>query len=715
MMLRQGLRRAIATQGRALTTPVAAVNFNARTYFTQTQTNLFHTLFNIKANTSSVIHPISTSSRGMAEIASNAADVSNVPVTHMPNIAVIAHVDHGKTTLVDSILSSGGTRMVEGEVRLMDSNAIERERGITILAKCTSIIYSDQRTGDNYQINIVDTPGHADFGGEVERIMTMVDGVILIVDATDGPMTQTKFVLNKALQRGIKPIVVVNKVDRPSQRLGDVEDEVLELFFNLEASDDQLEYPTLYGSGRAKWLTDKPVTEPEFEGQNMSMLFDKIIDYIPHPAVDLDGPFKMLVTQIESDNFFGKCLIGRIVSGSCKPGDAVHALDENGAVIETTKVLKVIRRRGMNRFIVDEAFAGDIISLAGFSAASVNATLCHPSVTDVIPSIPIDPPTLSMSFHVNDSPLAGKSGSAVTANALKLRLLKEAENNVSIRVIEGKTEALEVRARGELQLGIILETLRREGIELAVSPPNVVFDYDSEAQQLLEPVEEVTIDIDENHAGSVIEKLAKRSAEMLEFIPMKDGRARLIFTIPTRGFLGYRSEFVNDTRGTGIINSIFHSYVPYSGEISRNEKGALLSMEDGVCTAYALEGCDSRGTLFVEPGDSVYRGMVVGENTRSDDIELNPVKSKQLTNIRAAGKDEKVRLSPPKKFTIEELISYVRDDEVIEITPDSVRLRKKILDANSRKTAAKSAKSVALKSLTSGAVDPRFLNSLTMK
>lgn len=623
-------------------------------------------------------------------------DSSHTSNQIMRNVAVIAHVDHGKTTLVDSILQIGGTKLGEGEVRLMDSNTLERERGITILAKSTSVLYDNPVDNVTYHINLVDTPGHADFGGEVERIMSMVDGVCLVVDASDGPMTQTKFVLKKALQRGIKPIVVINKIDRPSARLGEVENEIFDMFINLDATEEQMEYPVLYASGKAGYAN---LDSTKREG-DMNPLLQSICSHIQPPAVDQDKPFSMLVTQIESDAFFGKCLIGRVQSGTIRPGDNVKALDEQGNVIEETKILKILRRRGMNRFIIDEAIAGDIVSVAGYNAATVNSTLCSPQVTEVIKSIPIDPPTLSMTFQVNDSPLQGKEGQTHTSNSLRARLSREAENNVSIRVFEGATKELTtVHARGELQLSVIIETIRREGFELAVSPPQVVFDLD-ENGELVEPVEEVTADIEEIHSGNIIEKMAKRGADMKEYVPSgEEGRVRLTFTIPSRGFLGFRSEFMNDTRGQGILNSIFHSYVPFQGIIDRSDKGALIATEEGVCTAHALDTAQNRGMLFVEPGTQVYQGMVVGENSRSEDIEINTVKAKQLTNVRSVMKDDKTKLTPPKMMTLEEMISYVRDDEIIEVTPKALRLRKKLLEPNARKQSQRNAKASILSSL----------------
>lgn len=647
--------------------------------------------------------PHTTTKRFFDEkLSSQGTDETKISKNLMRNVAIIAHVDHGKTTLVDSLLKVGGTESKGGEVRLMDSNTLERERGITILAKSTSIIYDNPKDNTQYQINLVDTPGHADFGAEVERIMSMVDGVCLVVDASDGPMTQTKFVLNKALRRGIRPIVVINKIDRPSARLGEVEDEIFETFINLEANDDQIEYPVLYASGKAGYAN----LESDKREGDMNPLLQTICEHIKPPQVDETAPFSMLVTQIESDAFFGKCLIGRVQSGTVKPGDSVKALDEDGKVIENTKILKILRRRGMNRFVIDEAVAGDIVSVAGFAQATVNSTLCAPEINEIIPSIPIDPPTLSMTFQVNDSPLQGQEGSAMTSNALRQRLQKEAENNVAIRVSEGQSKELTlVKARGELQLSIIIETMRREGCELAVSPPQVVFDLD-ENGELVEPVEEVVIDCDETNSGTVIEKMAKRGADMKEFAPTTTpGRVRLAFHIPSRGFLGFRSEFMNDTRGQGIINSTFHSYIPFQGLIERSEKGALIATEEGVCTAHALETAQNRGMLFVEPGSKVYQGMVIGENSRGEDIEINCVKAKQLTNVRSVMKEDKTKLTPPKLMTLEEAISYVRDDEIIEVTPKSIRLRKKHLDPNTRKQASRNARVAVLSSIQN---DPKF-------
>jgi GTP-binding protein len=649
-----------------------------------------------------VAGPISNQKRNINEkVDSSGVDDTKISNKLFRNVAVIAHVDHGKTTLVDSILKIGGTKSNTGEVRLMDSNALERERGITILAKCTSVLYDHPVNNTTYQINLVDTPGHADFGGEVERIMSMVDGVCLVVDASDGPMTQTKFVLKKALQRGIKPIVVINKIDRPSARLGEVENEIFDMFVNLDANEEQIEYPVLYASGRSGYAN----LESDKRDGDMHPLLQQICSHINPPQADSEQPFSLLVTQIESDAFFGKCLIGQVKSGIARPGDPVKALDEKGNVIENTKILKILRRRGMNRFVIDEAHAGDIVSIAGFSGATVNSTLCAPSVNEVIPSIPIDPPTLSMTFQVNDSPLAGQEGQAHTANSLRARLAREAENNVSIKLLDGPSkEATVVQARGELQLSIIIETIRREGFELAVSPPQVVFDLDDQGE-LVEPVEEITIDCEEGHSGSVIEKLSKRGADMKEFAPSSSGRVRLVFQIPSRGFIGFRSEFMNDTRGQGVINSLFHSYVPFAGLIDRSDKGALIATEEGICTAYALETAQNRGMLFVEPQMKVYAGMIVGENARSEDIEINVVKTKQLTNVRSVMKEDKTKLTPPKLMSLEEYISYIKDDQMLEVTPQALRLRKKYLDPTVRKQSQRNAKLSVLSSIQS---DPKF-------
>ena len=625
----------------------------------------------------------------------------------MRNLAIIAHVDHGKTTLVDCLLrQSAAKTQIASEARVMDSNALEKERGITILSKCTSILWQDQSAaaaaaqpavtgakaasaaaaaGSNmYHLNIVDTPGHADFGGEVERIMSMVDGVCLVVDATDGPMTQTKFVLTKALNAGLRPVVVINKVDRPTARLGEVENEVFDLFANLNASDEQMEFPIVYACAREGWAT-KDHKQPT---PDMTPLFQTITQHIQAPAVDINKPFSMLVTQIDSDPFLGKLLLGRISSGTVKTGDKVRALDPAGKLIEEVKVLKLLCRRGLDQAIIDEARAGDIVSLAGFSKATVRSTLCNDAVTELIPSTPIDPPTLSMSFYVNDSPLAGKEGTYLTSAMIKDRLWKEAESNVSIEVTESESkDSFEVRGRGELQLGVLIETMRREGYELSVSAPRVVFK--EEGGELLEPVEEVVIDVDQEYTGSIIEKMSLRKGELLQFDQMEDGKARLAFRIAMRGLIGYRTELNNDTRGMAVMNTSFHSYTPFVGDIDKSVKGAIISSNDGDVTSHALETLESRGVLFVSPGDKTYNGMVIGEHSRDGDLECNPTKRKELSNMRTVQKEDKTKLTPPRMLSLEEMIAYVRDDEVIEVTASSIRLRKKILDASERKRVEK--------------------------
>ena len=610
-----------------------------------------------------------------------------VPLDRVRNLAIIAHVDHGKTTLVDCLLRQSAAKMqIAGEARVMDSNVLEKERGITILSKCTSILWQDDSSKtdkgapDMYHLNIVDTPGHADFGGEVERIMSMVDGVCLVVDATDGPMTQTKFVLTKALKAGLKPVVVINKVDRPTARVGEVENEVFDLFANLNASDEQMEFPIIYACARDGWAT-RDAKQPTAD---MTPLFQTITQHIQPPAVSIAQPFSMLVTQIDSDPFIGKLLLGRINSGTVRTGDKVKALDPAGRVIEEVKVLKLLCRRGLDQAVIDEARAGDIISLAGFSKATVRSTLCSESVSEPIQSTPIDPPTLSMSFYVNDSPLAGKEGTYLTSAMIKDRLWKEGETNVSIEVTESENkDSFEVRGRGELQLGILIETMRREGYELSVSAPRVVFK--EEGGELLEPVEDVVIDVDQEYTGGIIEKMSLRKGELLQFDQMEDGKARLAFRIAMRGLIGYRTELNNDTRGMAIMNTSFHSYTPFVGDIDKSIKGAIISSNDGDVTSHALESLESRGVLFVSPGHKTYNGMVIGEHNRDGDLECNPTKRKELSNMRTVQKEDKTKLTPPRLMSLEEMIAYVRDDEVIEVTASSIRLRKKILDAGERK------------------------------
>jgi GTP-binding protein len=600
------------------------------------------------------------------------------------NIAIIAHVDHGKTTLVDQLLRQSGAFRANQQVmeRALDSNDLERERGITILAKCTSVLWQGTR------INIVDTPGHADFGGEVERILSMVDGVVVLVDAAEGPMPQTKFVVGKALRQGLKPIVVINKVDRPDARVQEVHNEIFDLFAALDASDEQLDFPTLYASGRAGWA----VADLDAPRQDLSALFDLIIRHVPPPTADAGQPFAMLVTTLESDPYLGRVLTGLIHSGTARVNMPVKALSHDGRVIEEARLTKLLAFRGLERKPIEEAEAGDIIAIAGLTEATVADTLCAPEVTAALPSIPIDPPTLAMTFAVNDSPLAGREGSKVTSRMIVERLRREAEGNVAIRVRESdEKDAVEVAGRGELQLGVLIETMRREGYELAISRPRVLLKTDPATGQRLEPIEEVMIDVDEEFAGVVVEKLALRKGEMVDMRPSGGGKQRLTFHAPTRGLIGYQGEFLTDTRGTGIMSRIFHGYAPWKGPIEGRRNGVLISTGDGAAVAYALWNLEDRGPMFITPGTLVYQGMVIGAHTRDNDLDVNPLKGKQLTNIRTTAKDEAVRLTPPILMTLEQAIAYIADDELVEVTPKSIRLRKRFLDPNERKRQARAA------------------------
>ncbi len=601
------------------------------------------------------------------------------------NIAIIAHVDHGKTTLVDRLMQQSGTfragqKLVE---RALDSNDLERERGITILAKCTSVVWRGTR------INIVDTPGHADFGGEVERILSMVDGVLLLVDAAEGPMPQTKFVLGKALRLGLRPIVVINKVDRADQRAHAVHDEVFDLFAALGASDAQLDFPTLFASAREGWATVDPKDD---RAAGMAPLFELIRRHVAPPKVDPDGPFVMLATTLERDPHLGRLLTGRIESGSIRPNETVQALARDGTPIEQTRVTKILAFRGLERVGLEDASAGDIVALAGFDKATVADTLCDLGVETALPAQPIDPPTLAMTFGINNSPLAGQEGSKVSSRLIAERLRREAEGNVAIRVspAEGR-DAFEVAGRGELQLGVLIETMRREGFELAVGRPRVLLQTDPKTGQTLEPVEEVVIDLDEEFAGPVLEKLGRRKAELVEMRPGGSGKQRLVFLAPSRALIGYHGEFLTDTRGTGVMNRLFHGYAPYKGEIEGRRAGVLVSLEQGPAVAYALWNLEDRGVLFISPGEAVYGGMIIGEHSRTTDLDVNPLKSKQLTNIRAAGKDDAVLLTPPRVLSLEEALAYIADDELVEVTPLSIRLRKRHLDATARRRQAKRA------------------------
>lgn len=594
------------------------------------------------------------------------------------NIAIIAHVDHGKTTLVDGLLKQSGTFRDNQKVEtcVMDSNELERERGITILSKCTSVEWKGVR------INIVDTPGHADFGGEVERILSMVDGVILLVDSSEGPMPQTKFVLGKALKVGLKPIVVINKADKPDARVDEVLNEVFDLFVSLNATDEQLDFPVLYASGRNGWAV-KDLSE---EKKDLSVLFDLILEKVSAPICYPDQPFSMLATTLEADKFIGRMLTGKIHSGSVKAGDTVKVISQDNKEIERFRITKIMAFRGLTRQSLEEASAGDIVAIAGVAKGTVADTICDFSVNEAIKAQPIDPPTLIMTFAVNDSPLAGKEGDKVTSRVIAERLQKEAEGNIALKISATKnSDAFEVAGRGELQLGVLIETMRREGFELSISRPRVVFKKD-ENGQLLEPIDEVVVDVDDEFSGTVVEKMGTRRAELIEMIPAQAGnKVRLIFHAPTRGLIGYHSEFLTDTHGTGVMNRIFYDYEPYKGEIAGRRNGVIISSENGTAIAYSLWKLEDRGPMFIDPNVPVYVGMIIGEHTKPNDIEVNPCRSKQLTNIRAAGKDEAISLTPPRRISLEEGLSYIQDDELLEVTPKTIRLRKRILDPIQRK------------------------------
>jgi GTP-binding protein len=594
------------------------------------------------------------------------------------NVAIIAHVDHGKTTLVDRLLQQSGAyrenqRVVE---RAMDSNDLERERGITILAKAASVAWKDSR------INIVDTPGHVDFGGEVERILNMVDGALVLVDAAEGPLPQTKFVVSKALKMGLKPIVVINKVDRADARPTQVVNEVFDLFAALDATDEQLDFPILYGSAKQGWMA---TSLDGSHDDGMQPLFDLVLRHVKPPQVE-QGPFRLLGTILEANPYLGRIVTGRITSGSVKPNQPVMVLDHDGKLIENGRITKVLAFRGLERTAVEEAAAGDIVAIAGLPNATVAMTICDPSVETPLPAQPIDPPTLAMIFRVNDSPLAGTEGDKVTGRMIRDRLLREAEGNVALQVRESdEKDSMEVAGRGELQLGILIETMRREGFELSVSRPKVLLKEDPATGETLEPIEEVVIDLDEEHAGIVVQKMAERKADMLEMRPSGGGRLRLVFHAPTRGLIGYQGELLTDTRGTAIMNRLFHAYAPYKGPIQGRRNGVLISNDQGDAVAYALWNLEDRGPMMIEPGWKVYNGMIVGEHTRGNDLIVNVLKGKKLTNIRTTSKDEAVRLTPPIRMTLEKALAYIEDDELVEVTPKSIRLRKKLLDENDRK------------------------------
>ncbi|MEM1265465.1 MAG: translational GTPase TypA [Pseudomonadota bacterium] len=598
------------------------------------------------------------------------------------NVAIIAHVDHGKTTLVDALLKQSGAFRENQAVaeRAMDSNDLERERGITILAKATSVEWQGTR------INIVDTPGHADFGGEVERILSMVDGVVLLVDAAEGPMPQTKFVTSKALALGLRPIVVLNKVDKPDAEPDRALDEVFDLFAGLDADEHQLDFPTLYASGRSGWA------DAELEGprQDLSALFELIVDHVPAPAqaAAVDEPFQMLVTTLSADPFLGRILTGRVERGRLKTGQQIKALSRDGTEVERFRASKVLAFRGLSRQPIEVAEAGDIVSISGMAKATVADTLADISVAQAIPAQPIDPPTISVTFGINTSPLAGRDGDKVQSRVIRARLMQEAESNVAIRVADTPGgEAFEVSGRGELQMGVLIENMRREGFELSISRPQVLFkDIDGVRH---EPVEEVTIDVDEAYSGVVVEKLAVRKGDLADMRTGAGGKTRIVAHVPSRGLIGYHGEFLTDTRGTGVLNRVFHAWAPFKGVIPGRRQGVLISMESGTAVAYALFNLEDRGHFFVSTGEEVYQGMILGEHNRDNDLEVNPLKGKKLTNVRASGKDDAVVLTPPRRLTLEAAIAYIDNDELVEVTPGKIRLRKRHLDPHERKRAAR--------------------------
>jgi GTP-binding protein len=600
------------------------------------------------------------------------------------NVAIIAHVDHGKTTLVDALLRQSGTFRDNQQVaeRAMDSNDLERERGITILAKCTSVLWKGVR------INVVDTPGHADFGGEVERILSMVDGVVVLVDAAEGPMPQTKFVTSKALAQGLCPIVIINKVDRQDARPHEVHDLVFDLFAALDANDDQLDFPTLFAVGREGWAS--PVLEGPHE-DGLTPLFDLILKHVPPPKRDLEKPFAMLTTLLEYDPYLGRVLTGRIETGRVKSNMTIKGLSVDGQTVEQGRIMKLLSFRGLERVPVEEAEAGDIVALAGLTKTTVADTICALEVTEPLKAIPVDPPTLAMTFSVNDSPYAGQEGDKVTSRVIGNRLMRESEGNVAIRVRESdERDAYEVAGRGELQLGVLIETMRREGFELSISRPRVLI-RTGEKGEKLEPMEDVQVDVDEEFSGVVVEKMAQRKGLLMEMKPSGAGKVRLVFRAPSRGLIGYHGEFLTDTRGTGMMSRSFAGYGEWQGVIEGRRNGVLISNGQGEAVAYALWYLEERGPLFIPSGVKVYEGMIIGEHTRGNDLDVNPLKAKQLTNIRASGKDEAVRLTPPRKMSLEAALAYVEDDELVEVTPKSIRLRKRFLDPNMRKKMAKQA------------------------
>jgi len=596
------------------------------------------------------------------------------------NIAIIAHVDHGKTTLIDSIMKQAGMFRDNQQVaeRLMDLGDLEKERGITILAKPTSVLWS------GYRLNIIDTPGHADFGGEVERVLHMADGVILLVDAAEGPMPQTKFVLGKALAQGLRPIVIINKVDKSDARSEAVVDEVFDLFVALDANDEQLDFPILYASGRDGWC----VADLGDERSSLAPLLNVVVEHVPSPQLSAEGEFAMLATLLDSDQFLGRCLTGRVMQGSASINQTVHALSLDGKIVEKGRLTKLLKFEGTQRVAVDSVKAGDIVCIAGLTRASVSDTIASPAVTQALKSTPIDPPTMSVTITVNDSPLAGTEGDKVTSTMIRQRLLAEAEVNVAITFNESDSkDSFEIGGRGELQLGVLIETMRREGFELTVSRPRVLYKMIDGTRH--EPIEEVIVDVDADFASTVIDSLNQRKAEMLDMRTAGAGKTRLVFLAPSRGLIGFQSRFLTDTRGTGVLNRLYHSYAPYKGDISGRRNGALISTETGQCVAYALFNLQDRGSMFVNPQDKVYLGMIVGEHNRDNDLDVNVLKGKKLTNVRASGSDEAVILTPPRRLSLEEMMAYINSDELVEVTPVSLRLRKRFLDPHERKRAAR--------------------------
>ena len=604
------------------------------------------------------------------------------------NVAIIAHVDHGKTTLVDQLLKQSGSFRENQQVaeRALDRNDLERERGITILAKCTSVDWHDVR------INIVDTPGHADFGGEVERILNMVDGAIVLVDAAEGVLPQTKFVVGKALARGIHPIVVVNKIDRQDARADEVHTEVFDLFAALGATDSQLDFPMLYASGRQGWA------DVELEGprKDLAPLFDLVVRHVPSPTVDPEAPFAMVASIMEYDPYLGRVLTGRIEQGRAKLNMPLKVIRSDGSAVETGRMSKLLSFRGLERVPVEEAQAGDIVAVAGLAEATVPDTIGAPDLTAPLPAIPVDPPTLAMTFRINDGPLAGREGKKVTSRQIRDRLFREAEGNVAIKVTDSEeTEAFEVAGRGELQLGVLIETMRREGFELTIGRPRVLTRKSPETGAREEPMEEVLVDVDEPYSGIVVDKMSRRKGELRDMRPSGGHKIRLTFLIPSRGLIGYHSEFLTDTRGTGIMNRLFAGFGPWKGPMEGRNSGSLISNSDGEAVHYALFYLQDRGTLFVQPGEKVYLGMILGEHSRGSDLDVNPIKEKKLSNVRAAGKEDAMLLTTPRRMSLEQALAYIEDDELVEVTPSAVRLRKRHLDPNARKRADRRAETEA--------------------